>query len=209
VTRPTPPSDRGGKGPVRGVKKRTGSTDVALTFDDGPSPYTPTLLDLLRAQHIKATFCLIGIQVQKYPQLVARIVREGHTLCNHSWRHELNLGSQPEPIIEANLARTNAAIRKAVPNAKIRYYRQPGGKWTPAVVEVAKEQGMTALGWSVDPSDWAGPPAAVIAQRVLHATRTGSIVLMHDGGGDRNATMAACRTILPTLKRKYRLIAMH
>jgi peptidoglycan/xylan/chitin deacetylase (PgdA/CDA1 family) len=209
--RPAIPASRNGTqvGPVHGVKKHVaGGKNVALTFDDGPSPYTPQLLDQLRAQHVKATFCLVGTQVQKYPQLVARIVREGHTLCNHSWHHELDLGKRPIATIQANLARTNAAIRRAVPGAVIRYYRQPGGEWTPNVVAVAKSFGMTPLGWSVDPSDWRKPPAGAITARVLHGTHGGAIVLMHDGGGDRTGTMAACRTIIPTLKKRYHLVLL-
>ncbi|WP_213456227.1 polysaccharide deacetylase family protein [Rhizomonospora bruguierae] len=194
-------------GPVAGVKKSAGQ-NVALTFDDGPSPYTPQLLALLRAQGIKATFCLIGTEVQKYPHLVAQIAREGHTLCNHSWHHELKLGTKSVGTIEANLARTNAAIRRAVPGATIRYYRQPGGMWTPNVVSVAKSLGMTPLGWSVDPNDWRRPPAKTITDRVLRNTHRGSIVLMHDGGGDRSATITACRTIIPTLKKQFSLVPM-
>jgi peptidoglycan/xylan/chitin deacetylase (PgdA/CDA1 family) len=189
-----------------GVVRRTGSSAVALTFDDGPSPtWTPQLLDLLRAQHVRATFCLVGTEVHKYPALVARIVREGHTLCNHSWHHDLALGTRSVETIRADLTRTNAEIRRAAPGAPISYFRQPGGKWTPTVASVARSLGMTPLGWDVDPSDWAKPAASVIIQRVLNATRAGSIVLMHDGGGDRTNTLAACRTLLPQLIRRYRL----
>lgn len=205
-----PASRDGGKiGPVHGLRKHTpGGRDVALTFDDGPSPYTAHLLNLLRAQRVKATFCVVGTQVQQYPKIVARIAREGHALCNHSWHHELDLGRQPIPAIQANLARTNAAIRRAAPGAVIRYYRQPGGQWTPNVVAVAKTLGMTPLGWSVDPSDWRKPAAGTITKRVLRATRAGSIVLLHDGGGDRSGTMAACRTIVPALKKRHHLVRL-
>jgi peptidoglycan/xylan/chitin deacetylase (PgdA/CDA1 family) len=182
---------------------------VALTFDDGPSPsWTPQVLDLLREQGVKATFCLIGINVRKYPQLVSRIVREGHTLCNHSWQHDLRLGSRSEQVIQSDLSRTSAEIRQAVPGARIPYFRQPGGAWTPAVIKVARELDMIPLGWAVDPQDWKRPGKQAIIDSVTHNTHGGSIVLMHDGGGDRSETLAACETLIPWLKERYNLVAM-
>jgi peptidoglycan/xylan/chitin deacetylase (PgdA/CDA1 family) len=182
----------------------TGVKAVALTFDDGPSPeWTPKVLDQLRAAKVKATFCLVGIRVRQNPALVVRIVREGHSLCNHSWQHDLKLGSKPEATIHADLERTNQEIRRAVPGVKIQYYRQPGGEWTPTVIEVAQSLGMTPLHWDVDPRDWEKPPAAMIIKRVDDRARAGSIVLLHDGGGDRSGTLAACPSIIATLKKKY------
>jgi peptidoglycan-N-acetylglucosamine deacetylase len=200
-----PPAD-----PTFGARRTTGSSAVALTFDDGPDPtWTPQLLDLLKQQGVKATFCLVGVHVRDHPDLVARIVREGHTLCNHSWQHDINLGAKTPAQIQADLARTSAAIRKAVPNAQIPFYRQPGGKWTAAIVSIAKKMGMAPLGWAVDPSDWSKPGTAAIIKRVKDHTHAGLIVLMHDGGGDRSQTLAACRTLLPWLKQRYRLALLH
>jgi len=191
------------------VRSKTGSSAVALTFDDGPHPqWTPQLLDLLRAERVKATFCLVGTEVRDHPELVARIVREGHTLCNHSWHHEMDLGSRPIDEIRANLRRTTEEIQRAVPGARVSYYRQPGGKWTPQVVQVARELGMTSIDWDVDTRDWAGEPAEVLVERVTTHTRAGSIVLMHDGGGDRSPTIEACRTFLPELRSRFKLIAL-
>lgn len=191
------------------LQRTTGKRAVALTFDDGPHPvWTPKILDELRAAGVRATFCLVGRQAEKHPDLVARIVREGHTLCNHSWNHELDLGTRSEAAIRANLQRTNKAIRQAVPGAKIRFFRQPGGNWTPAAVNVAKELGMISLHWAVDPRDWAGPSADVIEQRVAEKAKPGAIVLLHDGGGDRSATLAACPGIVRTLKQKYGIVLL-
>ncbi|MFG2054178.1 polysaccharide deacetylase family protein [Micromonospora sp. NPDC048930] len=187
-----------------GLRRHTGDRGVALTFDDGPSPrWTPQILDQLRAAHVTATFCLVGMEARRYPQLVARIVREGHQLCNHSWRHDMNLGRRPVADIRADLLRTNQAIRAAVPNAKITWFRQPGGRWTAEEVAVAAKLGMRPLHWSVDPQDWNRPPAKTIIKRVESAARPGSVVLMHDAGGDRSQTMAACRTLIPDLRRRY------
>ena len=187
-----------------GSRRMTGGKAVALTFDDGPhAVWTPQVLDRLRAAGVKATFCVVGAQVRRNPDLVRRIVREGHTLCNHSWRHELDLGAQPVAAIKANLLATNREIRVAVPGAKIPYFRQPGGKWTAAVVEAARELGMTSLDWDVDPRDWETMDANQIGTRVIAQARPGSIILLHDGGGDRHGTLAACPGMIQTLKARY------
>jgi peptidoglycan-N-acetylglucosamine deacetylase len=194
---------RGKVGPF-GSRRMTGGKAVALTFDDGPHAiWTPQVLDRLRAARVKATFCVVGAQVRRNPELVRRIVREGHTLCNHSWRHELDLGTQPVEVIKANLLATNREIRRAVPGAKIPYFRQPGGKWTEAVVAVARELGMASLDWDVDPRDWETKDAQQIDTRVITHARPGSIILLHDGGGDRHGTLAACPGMIQTLKARY------
>jgi peptidoglycan/xylan/chitin deacetylase (PgdA/CDA1 family) len=190
---------------------RTRGNAVALTFDDGPDPVqTPKLLDLLARYHVTATFCLIGVNVQAHPGLVRRIVAEGHTVCNHTWRHSLTLGRQSSAAIRADLQRTNEAIRRAAPDATIDYTRAPGGAFTPGYVTVAADLGMTSLYWQVDPRDWehpAGESAAAHRARVIAAVRkqvrTGSIVLSHDAG--QPDTIAAYRTLLPWLAHRYRL----
>lgn len=187
-----------------GVQLSTGSKGVALTFDDGPDPtWTPKVLDHLRRARVKATFCVIGAQVRRHPALVARIAREGHTLCNHSWRHDLDLGKRAPAAIRADLLRTNREIQKAAPGAQVRYYRQPGGRWTARVAEAARELGMIPLGWDVDPRDWTKPGAEEIRRRVLATARAGSVVLLHDGGGDRRGTVAACPKVITALRQRY------
>ncbi|KOX14878.1 MULTISPECIES: polysaccharide deacetylase family protein [Micromonospora] len=187
-----------------GLRRTTGVKPVALTFDDGPNPtWTPKVLDQLRAARVSATFCVVGHEAQRHPELIRRIVREGHQLCNHSWRHDLDLARRPVAEIRADLARTNKAIRAAAPNAPVPFYRQPGGRWTAEVLTVAKQLGMRPLHWTVDPQDWAKPTATTIAKRIHSAARPGAIVLLHDGGGDRAATLAACPHLIADLKRRY------
>jgi peptidoglycan/xylan/chitin deacetylase (PgdA/CDA1 family) len=199
---PKRPPVKGPYGPY-GSQRMTGVRGVALTFDDGPHPvYTPKVLNQLKAAGVKATFCVVGTEVRQYPALVARIVREGHSLCNHSWRHDIGLGKRSEAQIRADLARTNQEIKRAAPGATIPFYRQPGGKWTAAVVKVAKSLGMTPLHWDTDPSDWEKPAASVISKRVIGLARAGSVILLHDGGGDRSTTVAAVPGLIATLKRK-------
>lgn len=207
------PAGTGGRLPLNGTgpygtSRVTGARFVALTFDDGPDPrWTPQVLELLRRHRVTATFCLLGEAAAAHPELVRAIVADGHTLCNHSWAHDLQLGSRPVNVIRADLERTNAAIRAAVPDATIAYYRQPGGVWTERVIGVATELGLSPLHWAVDPQDWRRPAARVIAEQLV-ASPPGAIVLLHDGGGDRRPTVDALRQTLPKLVDRHELAAL-
>ncbi|MGN9810628.1 polysaccharide deacetylase family protein [Micromonospora sp. BQ11] len=192
-----------------GAHSTTGTSTVALTFDDGPHPYyTPQVLTALRQYNVKATFCVVGENVQNHPDLVQAIVADGHTLCNHSWNHDVRLGTRSADRIRADLLRTSDAIRAAAPEAPISYYRQPGGAWTPAVVAVAEELGMIPLHWTVDTSDWQAPGAGRIAATVITGVQPGSVVLLHDAGGDRQGTVDALHRILPDLTSRFQVGAM-
>ncbi|WP_329100679.1 polysaccharide deacetylase family protein [Micromonospora sp. NBC_01699] len=187
----------------------TGSRGVALTFDDGPNPvYTPQVLAELARFRVRATFCLVGELAAAYPELVRAIAAAGHTLCNHSWSHDPDLGSRSKAAIRTDLTRTNAAIRAAVPDALILYYRQPYGGWTAGAVATARELGMTSVHWDVDAEDYSRPGAGNIASNVTAGVVPGSIVLMHDAGGNRQQTITALRTILPNLLRRLNLVPL-
>jgi len=206
-------SARQGSGPA-GSRMVTGNKAVALTFDDGPDPAeTPKILRLLAQQHVHATFCLVGKNVAKFPALVRQIVAGGNTVCNHTWSHDLKLGKKTAAQIRADMSRTNAAILKAAPKAKIKYFRAPGGNFTPQIVSIAKQLGMGSLYWKVDPRDWDHPKGETHAQhrsrviwRVEHNTHAGAIVLSHDYA--QPDTIAAYRTLLPWLKKRYSLIGL-
>ena len=104
---------------------------------------------------------------------------------------------------------TNREIRRAVPGVKIKFFRHPGGKWTPGAINVARDLGMTSLDWDVDPRDWSKPGCRRDpATRVVTDVRPGSIVLLHDGGGDRAATLAACPAVVSELKRRYGIVLL-
>ncbi|HEX2356896.1 MAG TPA: polysaccharide deacetylase family protein [Micromonosporaceae bacterium] len=208
VTGPAMPPLTPDLGGPFGSRRTTGTLEVALTFDDGPDPtYTPAVLALLRRFRVRATFCLIGRNVARFPQLVRQIYAEGHTLCNHSWDHDLRLGLRSPGYIRENLQRTNDAIRRAVPGSRVSYYRQPGGKWSRTVVNVAAALGMSSLHWRVDPQDWRKPGAGSISSTITSWTRPGAIILLHDGGGVRRGTVMALGSILPNLTRRFRLCA--
>lgn len=218
-SKPTPSGTPAKKAPpqqfsLSGTRSTTGTEAVALTFDDGPDPaQTPQILQLLAQQHVKATFCLVGTNVQKHPELVRQIVSGGHTLCNHTWNHSLTVGKGSAAMMKADLLRTSDAIHQAAPKAKLKYFRAPGGNFTPALVATAKQMGMASLHWTVDPRDWDHPKGETHAQhqqkviyRVCRYTGSGSIVLSHDFG--QPDTIAAYRKIIPALKKKYRLVPM-
>jgi peptidoglycan/xylan/chitin deacetylase (PgdA/CDA1 family) len=200
-------SPSGGMGPA-GSLTTTGTDGVALTFDDGPDAYSMQVLDLLAEYHVKATFCIIGRQVSAHPDVIRRIVADGHTLCNHTWDHDLMLRNRTEDQIRSEMQRTDDAIHAVVADAKIPYFRAPGGGFSPQIVQDASDLGMKSLYWQVDPQDWTRPGAPAIVNRVIGHTRAGSIVLLHDGGGDRSQTVEALRTILPNFTGRYTLIPL-
>jgi peptidoglycan/xylan/chitin deacetylase (PgdA/CDA1 family) len=171
---------------------------LALTFDDGPSDDTPQVLDLLKKYGIKATFCMVGEEVQRYPELVRRVVAEGHELCNHSWKHD-DLGTMSAAAARDDIERTDAAIAAAAPGVTVPFFRAPYGSWGHSAKEGVKA-GHTPLGWVVDPDDWLLPGADVIADRIEQQLTPRAVVLVHDGGGDRKQTVEALRKLIPKLK---------
>ncbi|WP_211257189.1 polysaccharide deacetylase family protein [Streptomyces megasporus] len=178
---------------------RHGGRTLALTFDDGPNPTdTPRLLKVLREHRVKAVFCLWGDHVRRHPELVRAIVKGGHTLCNHTMRHDDMSTWSPEDI-RADLEATNAEIRKVVPGVPIRYFRAPYGSWG-ATPEVAAEMGMQPLGWRLAIGDWEPPGTDELVRRVVEGVTPGAVVLMHDGGGDRSQTVEAVDRIVPLLR---------
>jgi peptidoglycan/xylan/chitin deacetylase (PgdA/CDA1 family) len=167
---------------------------VALTFDDGPSSYTPGFLDVLRREHVHATFFEVGQEVAGRTATLRRILREGDEIGNHTMRHDAFPGY-------ADLAATDAVIRAAT-HFEPCLFRPPGGAFDSAVVAAAGEAGLKTIVWDVDPADWSTPGAAAIYSRVVGATQPGSIVLMHDGGGNRSETLAALPSIVEALRAR-------
>ncbi|MET7365480.1 polysaccharide deacetylase family protein [Streptomyces sp. NPDC005566] len=181
---------------------RHGGRAVALTFDDGPNPTdTPRLLEVLRKRHVKAVFCLWGDHVKEHPELVRAIVAGGHTLCNHTMRHD-DMAVWQAADIRADLKRTNAEIRRAAPGARIPYFRAPYGSWgqTP---QVAAGLGMQPLGWRLAIGDWEPPGTDELVRRIEEGVTPGAVVLLHDGGGDRGQTVEAVDRIVPALRAAH------
>lgn len=175
---------------------------VALTFDDGPNPtWTPQVLDLLKQHDVHATFCLVGRNVDRYPDLVRRTVAEGHRLCDHTVAHD-QMQDSSHKHVRGEIRGGLDAIRRAVPGAAVRYYRAPYGAWSAYQVKVAGKAGMRPLSWSVDTRDWAQPGVSAILATVDRDLRPGGVILMHDARGDRSQSVAALRILLRDLPRQ-------
>jgi peptidoglycan/xylan/chitin deacetylase (PgdA/CDA1 family) len=179
---------------------------VALTFDDGPGPYTGQVLDLLARYHVQATFCQIGNQAASNPALVKRILADGHRLCDHTVDHPQPMRTLPHATQVHEITAAKEMISKAGgPGTLIRWFRAPGGDFSPENRRIAVQDGLRPLGWTVDPRDWSRPGVASIVATVKRQLRPGGIVLMHDGGGNRSQTLAALRELLPWMtKQGYR-----
>lgn len=153
---------------------------IAMTFDDGPTPQnTPRLLDMLRARNIKATFFMVGSNVDLYPQVVRRVVAEGHEIGNHSYTHRL-FSKMSDADVRSEITRTRDAIVRAA-GVQPRSLRPPYGGMLQRQREWANaEFGYPIILWSVDPLDWKRPGPSVVCSRILSATTPGSIILAHD-----------------------------
>lgn len=174
------------------------SQSVALTFDDGPHPaHTPLVLDVLKRFGVPATFFCVGLHATGHPGLVDRIRDEGHQVGNHTWSHAY-LPDLSQKQLAAQVERTAEQLsRYAAPETMP--FRPPYGSRTPEVLGWLRDLDQSVVLWDVEPFDWALPGAQVIADRVLADTQGGSIILMHDGGGDRSQTVAALPRILEGL----------
>ena len=153
---------------------------VAMTFDDGPHPtYTPALLDILKARRIRATFYVIGRNVARYPDIVKRMVDEGHEIGNHSWQHPF-LSQLGSAAVLRELDRTSEAVFRAVQRMPVTM-RPPYGALTKSQrAMIHKEREMPTILWSVDPEDWRRPGSSVVADRIVGGARPGAIILSHD-----------------------------
>ena len=176
---------------------------VALTFDDGPSRYTPRILAVLHRHGISATFCMLGDSAARFPAVARRVAREGHQICNHSRDHRDFAGLTPGRA-RAEVVTSQKQIHAAT-GVTPRIFRFPYGSSNRAARKIVNGYGLRIVGWDVDPNDWKRPAARTLTTRVLGHVRPGSVVLMHDGGGDRSHTAASLDATIRSLKaRGYR-----
>lgn len=172
---------------------------VALTFDDGPnSRYTPEVLALLQRYRAVATFCMVGDQIPGNEALIREVVAAGMALCSHTRTHDLDLPNMPLDQIVSEIVGAQSDL-VAVAGVPVRYFRAPGGHWSPAIQEVAATHDMQPIGWSVDPRDWSRPGVEAILEAVERQLQPGGVILLHDGGGNREQTLAALELLLPRL----------
>ena len=175
----------------------TGNKVIALTFDDGPGPYTTHLLDILDQYGAKATFFLIGSKVSSQANVVRSIHARGHQLGNHSWSHP-ELPKLPADQIASEIDRTNDTIKQAT-GVTPAILRPPYGAVNGAVLEQLRLRGMSSILWSVDTRDWADRNSDIVCSRAVAGARPGAIILMHD---IHQTSVGAVPCILSALKQQ-------
>ncbi|WP_238177400.1 polysaccharide deacetylase family protein [Kribbella sp. VKM Ac-2566] len=179
----------------------TTSKYVYLTFDDGPSSrYTAQILRILRAYGARATFFEIGQNVARYPSLTRRVYQQGNSVQNHTWSHP-DLRHVSSSAFRSQVQKTDRYIR-AQTGYTPRCLRPPYGGTNKLVSRRAAALGKSIRLWTIDTRDWSRPGTSVIVRRALAHVHSGSVILMHDGGGNRSQTVAALPTILRTLKAR-------
>lgn len=170
---------------------------AALTFDDGPDPlYTGTILDILRAKDVKATFFILGQNAKQNPDLLKRISSEGHEVGNHGYSHSYIPGEFIDELI-----RTDDLIYQLVKQHPL-YYRPPGGIISKSVLREVKNKGKILTLWSIDSRDWQNPGPKKIEENVVKNISPGSIILLHDGGEKREQTILALESIIEKLQQQ-------
>ena len=183
---------------------------IALTFDDGPWYDTPQFLDILEHEKVPATFFQIGEHVPVYGgvggAVERRILADGDMIGDHTWSH-IDV-SAAGSVAAAQIGQAAAAI-KAATGFEPCLFRAPGGAVSGALESLARSMGFTTIQWDVDPRDWARPGAASIYHTVTSTAQNGSIILQHDGGGDRSETLAALPQEIAFFKRHgYRFVTV-
>ena len=173
---------------------------VALTFDDGPSTFTPQILNVLQQSGVRATFFEVGQQVQARPGLTQEAYQAGDVIGNHSWSHP-NLTLLTPSQVQGQLSRTSAAIQQAT-GVSPTLFRPPYGATNTTISATAEQLGLRPVLWNVDSLDWERPGVNAIVRNVLSTANNGSIVLMHDGGGDRSETVQALPQIIAALQQR-------
>lgn len=158
---------------------KTDSEAIALTFDDGPSEDTESILNVLREYDVKATFFMVGSQVERLPDVARRVVREGHQIGNHSLSHSIYLYQAPSAT-RRELEESQQVIVR-VTGVTPTVARPPCGVRTPAYFAAAHRLGLKTIQWTVAGFDWKPISAKEIAENVLKEVLPGSIVLLHDG----------------------------
>ncbi|MGW2281870.1 polysaccharide deacetylase family protein [Streptomyces sp. NPDC001770] len=180
-----------------------GPKGVNITIDDGPDPtWTPKVLELLKENGVKATFCMVGTQAKAYPDLVKAVVADGHRLCDHTISHDTAMDKKSEAYQSKEILDAEKMITEASGGVQPMYYRAPGGAFTPYSRQLAASRGMRPLGWNVDTKDFEHPGVETIVATVKSEIANGPTVLFHDAGGDRAETVDALREVLPWLKEQ-------
>jgi peptidoglycan/xylan/chitin deacetylase (PgdA/CDA1 family) len=188
---------------IGGGRKR----EIALTFDDGPGPYTPRVLDVLRRRRVPATFFIVGQSLNSFGRTLRTELRDGFVIGDHTENHK-PLALLSEHDQRAQLV--DQAFRVHGYGAPYpRLFRPPYRSFNATTLAVARKLHMLMVLWTVDSADYRQPGTNAIVSRVLSGARPGAIILMHDAGGTRTQTLAALPTIIQRLRgKRYRLVTV-
>lgn len=172
---------------------------VALTFDDGPWPtQTEQVLDILAAHDVRASFFMVGYLAERYPAIARRVVDEGHLVGNHTQNHTV-LTRHGADVTRAQIEGGSRTLQR-VTGVTPAWFRPPGGGMNTSVLNEARRMKMDLVMWDVDPQDWRRPGVEPMLSNMLSRIRPGSVVLLHDGGGDRSQTVAVLPRLIEELK---------
>ena len=179
-----------------------GPGQVALTFDDGPDPtWTEQILDVLDQYQVPATFFVLGTNAERWPGLVAEMARRGHSVQNHTWSHPYLTRVDDTTVLE-QLSGTSDVVEQIL-GARPGCYRPPYGDVDARVDSLASSVGMARVGWNVAPNDYLNPPpealTAAVMERAAQLPGEPLVVVLHDGGGNRAATLAALPSMIESL----------
>lgn len=166
------------EGPMAIASTRTEKKVVALTFDHSwGNTFTPSILDTLKANNIKATFFIMGPWAKKYPEVAKRMVTDGHEIASHGYRHQ-NYGDMTREWVTEDIQKSHALI-KEVTGVDAKLIRPPNGHYSKQSLKVAEELGYRTIIWSIDSLDWKNPGRDVIVERIVKRLKPGGIILMH------------------------------
>jgi peptidoglycan-N-acetylglucosamine deacetylase len=178
----------------------TARNRVALTFDDGPGPYTAQVLTELQREHAHATFFVIGNEAQKDPAMVKQLYAAGMQIGNHTWTHP-QLARLTAKQQRRQLADTQDEIARII-GVRPRFYRPPYWSWNMSTAQQGAALGMVGVLFSVDTADWERPGASKIIENALKA-QAGDVIAFHDAGGDRSETVQAIAPIIVGLRARH------
>jgi peptidoglycan/xylan/chitin deacetylase (PgdA/CDA1 family) len=181
--------------------------EIALTFDDGPGPYTPQVLAVLERLHVPATFFEVGVEEHYFHASTAKLVARGYPIGDHTEDHapmsHLSRKLQQQQLLE----QTSAIGDYGAPFPRM--FRPPYGLWNSTTLSLLKKYRMLMVLWTVDTNDWQEPGVSAIVNSAVQGAKPGAIILMHDAGGNRSQTIQALPTIVHTLRKKgYKLVTV-
>jgi peptidoglycan-N-acetylglucosamine deacetylase len=181
--------------------------ELALTFDDGPGPYTPEVISILKRYQVPATFFEVGVLEQYFHVSTSRIIALGDTVGDHTYYHAPMARLTPAEQRAELLEGAAAVERYGAPFPRL--FRPPYGLWNAHTLSLLHSYRMLMVLWTVDTNDYRLPGSAAIVRSALAGARPGAIILLHDGGGNRSETVAALPKIITELRaRGYRLVTV-